>query len=320
MYTEINRELNMLEQKMIRINRSIDSFPALALELKEVNAKMDTVENRLRTEEVQYVNLTQKTVENFIYHLKGTLKERTEKELMEYLDVSFEHDEVLKEQQAIEQRIESLTQISNSLEEVREQYRETFARKLKLIAKDTSEVTKDVKKIKRKLTASQSTLKLVRDAILIGDEARNSLKTAPSRIFSVSRIYRNINHVKSSDFVIASFFDEPSGRKPSKENVHLKEMLGSIRKFMSTLKSITIKSMEIDQSVLRIENSVYDFISYIVVDFKHTDGYSYVRKGLDNMKEQISMAIELLAEYAQNEESKQEALRMDLIVAVNKVK
>ena len=319
MYKKINLELAELESRLHRMKEIETLVASLQEKQAALTKEKDALKTRLHYERLEYEYATEKSVANFLSHLQGTLREKTEKELEEFLVIKTQYA-------AIESRVtDAWNEISNLLSEkknygdVNNEYKIAFERKLALVAKDDSLNAKQCIEIQKELQSCKDFQSEVKIIISLGNDVVKKIQATLKGTF-VNRMVNNAGSGSGfSRIVTQSLSDITDEQMLAIRNQTLVDMLVSIRKFKQDLATTFVSEKYIIERVGNIDVSLENVILGLVYDMRFTLNYSHTIEAMKNMKLEFEQTIEVLTVYVESEESKQAMLTNKLIQAVNKI-
>jgi len=319
MYKEINLELAKLEAKLHRVKEIETLVASLQEEQATFTKERDIFMGRLHRERLEYEYVTEKSLANFLLHLQGTLKEKTEKELKEFLEIKAQHDAIEMRVNDVESQISTLLSEKKNYIDVNNDYKIAFEMKLALIAKDDSIDAKQCIEINNELQSCKDFQSEIKDVINTGNDTIEKIQATLKETFVNRRIDNAGGGSGFSRIVTQSLSDITDEQMAAIRNQALIDMLAAIRNFKLAL-AVSFDGVKVViERISIIDNSLESVILGLAYDMRFTLNYATTIDAVMDMKLEFEQTLELLATYVESEEKKQEMLTNKLIQAAKKV-
>lgn len=178
MYSELNKKLEEVQQKVYRLNK-IDSILAeLRNDASELRQKVYELKAILDKENLDVEKLDNTNVVSIFYSIIGKLEDKKEKEQREALSARLKYEQASYDLLSIEAEISKLTQEQECYKGCINEFNSLYEQKKELLIKSCEASANKILELTNKINESKRNLKELKEAISAGQSAVYSLDSA----------------------------------------------------------------------------------------------------------------------------------------------
>lgn len=178
MYSELNKKLDEVQQKVYRLNKIESILKELRNDESELNHKAYELKTVLDKENLDVEKLNKKNIVSIFYSITGKLEEKKEEEQREALSAKLKYDQANYDLEYIKAEISKLLEEKEEYKDCINEYNSLYAQKKNLLIKSDEGSANKILEITRKIDDSKKNLKELGEAISAGKVAVNSLDSA----------------------------------------------------------------------------------------------------------------------------------------------
>ncbi len=178
MHTEINNKLEEALKGIYRIKKIDLMLNELRTEQENLKNKMINLKNILEKENSDVDKLNKKSIASIFYSAVGKLDERLEEEQREALAAKLKYDQAVMDLENIEYEIDKLSKERTEYKDCKNQYNFLYAQKKDMLMNSDESTAKKILNITQEINDSQNKIKELREAVIAGNNAADSLNKA----------------------------------------------------------------------------------------------------------------------------------------------
>lgn len=178
MYTEINNKLEEALKGIYRLKKIDSMLNELRTEQENLKNKVMNFKNVLEKENSDVDKLNKKSLASIFYSVIGKLEGRLEEEEREALAAKLKYDQAVLDLENIEYEVDKLLKERDEYKDCKSRYDSLYNQKKDMLLKSNESTAKKILDITQRLNDSQNKVRELREAIIAGNNAADSLNNA----------------------------------------------------------------------------------------------------------------------------------------------
>ena len=155
MYSELNKKLDEVQQKVYRLNKIESILKELRNDESELNHKAYELKTVLDKENLDVEKLNKKNIVSIFYSITGKLEEKKEEEQREALSAKLKYDQANYDLEYIKAEISKLLEEKEEYKDCINEYNSLYAQKKNLLIKSDEGSANKILEITRKIDDSK---------------------------------------------------------------------------------------------------------------------------------------------------------------------
>ena len=178
MYSELNKKLEEVQQKINRLNKIDLILEELRSDEAELERKVYELKDVLDKENLDVERLDNTNIVSIFYSITGKLEDKKEQEQREALSAKLKYDQANYDLDSIKSEISKLIEERKNYKGCITEFNSLYEQKKNLLTKSCEASANKILEITKKKDESKRNLKEIREAISAGQSAVNSLDSA----------------------------------------------------------------------------------------------------------------------------------------------
>lgn len=178
MYSELNKKLEEVQQKIYRLNKIDSILEGLRSDEADLKHKVYELKTVLDKENLDVEKLDSTNIVSIFYSITGKLEDKKEKEQREALSAKLKHDQANYDLYSIQTEISKLLVEKENYMNCRDEFNSLYAQKKELLIRSDASSANKILEITKKIDESKRNLKELREAVSAGSSAVYSLDSA----------------------------------------------------------------------------------------------------------------------------------------------
>ena len=178
MYTELDRKLKEVQEKIHRLQKVDSILQDLRKDKKELSHKVFELKQVLDKENLDVEKLNTTSILSIFYSVTGKLEDKKEKEQREALSAKLKYDQANYDLESIKTEISKLIEERESYKNCTYEYKNLYDEKKNLLIESDEASANKILEITKKIEDSKRNLKELREALSAGRSALKSLSSA----------------------------------------------------------------------------------------------------------------------------------------------
>ena len=298
MLEEINHKINYIKSEVAKKQVLEDKLNDLNKELYKSESELNDLENKLKKEYEDVEKLKKLSLSNILSTIMRNKEERMEKEEKEYLMAKIKYDNCNSKVKLIKSNINNLIIRINSLSDCENEYSKLLKMKLELfniygdeenknklmnMDKEIDTYLKEIKEIEESISAGNSLLKEIGDAVKLLESAKtwSTIDLLGGDLFSSLAKHQRVNDAQK----------------------HFSRISYLLENFNKELKDVNINSLRFSSANVTLDIFFDNIFTDISVNNQINKSYQNIRdlqrevnRILDNIKENKNQLNEIVTE------------------------
>ncbi|MDD4089335.1 MAG: hypothetical protein PHP29_06565 [Tissierellia bacterium] len=178
MYSELNKKLEEVQQKIYRLNKIDSILEGLRSDEADLKHKVYELKTVLDKENLDVEKLDSTNIVSIFYSITGKLEDKKEKEQREALSAKLKHDQANYDLYSIQTEISKLLVEKENYMNCRDEFNSLYAQKKELLIRSDASSANKILEITKKIDESKRNLKELKEATSAGQSAVYSLDSA----------------------------------------------------------------------------------------------------------------------------------------------
>jgi hypothetical protein len=183
-FQELNTKLEKALEESLHLKKLNAMKNELQIQQRNLESRASDYKSELDKEEVDVQNLEEKSLAHLFYSLLGKIENKLEVEKSEALAARLKYDQVLTELEEVKREITRLNQERALYKDSNRIYNELYEQKRLLLMNSGNDTATRLNDLTEKLQHSQNNLKEIQEAINVGNQVIESLRSAMSSLNS----------------------------------------------------------------------------------------------------------------------------------------
>lgn len=184
MYERINKELEQLQQCILRQGKIETMLSSLKLQLKMQEDKKLRYEKELKKEQTDVDKMNKTNLTTIFYTILGSKEEQIEEERQELLTAQLKHDDIKRQIDDTKYQISNLQAEQKEYEHCKNDYNILFQKKYQILMENDSLNAGKITNLEKNISLYKANIKEIDEAIAAGNRAAEKLREAESSLDS----------------------------------------------------------------------------------------------------------------------------------------
>ena len=178
MYSELNKKLEEVQQKIYRLNKIDSILEGLRSDEADLKHKVYELKTVLDKENLDVEKLDSTNIVSIFYSITSKLEDKKDQEQREALSAKLKHDQANYDLYSIQTEISKLLVEKENYMNCRDEFNSLYAQKKELLIRSDASSANKILEITKKIDESKRNLKELREAVSAGSSAVYSLDSA----------------------------------------------------------------------------------------------------------------------------------------------
>jgi len=176
MYEQINKELEQLQQCILRQGKIVTMLSSLELQLKMQEDKKLRYEKELKKEQLDVEKINKTNLTTLFYTILGSKEEQIEKERQELLSAQLKYNDIQRQIDDTKYQIYNLQAEQKEYENCKNNYNILFQKKYKMLMENHSINAVKITNLEKNISLYKANIKEIDEAIAAGNQAADKLR------------------------------------------------------------------------------------------------------------------------------------------------
>ena len=186
MYKEINKELEVLQERKLRFNNIDTMLQSLYKQLSEQERKQIDLKLKLKSENLDVEKLSKMSISTIFYTILGSKEKQIEKERQEVLAAQLKLDDINRQIADTKEHISKLKAERKEYAHSEQEYNELFKNKYEMLISSNGQNASKIIELEKQIEAYKANLKEIEEAITTGNRVLHSLNKVDKSLASAN--------------------------------------------------------------------------------------------------------------------------------------